>query len=174
MRNINDNSPKKKRKLWKWILGVFIGLYLISLLVPKDIKDKNKPIEIVNKEVENKEEEKKNCTFKKVEIKAYQVGTDKLLNDKTINDCFNSKIVDKTLGLVEITNESKTLKVSYYIEKNPKTLRILDVKIGNDVPSRWRANKGHDLFIMEKEDFLSFIFGDRNNSKIKGSIKFIK
>jgi hypothetical protein len=121
-----------------------------------------------------KVEQEKNCSYSKVEIKAFRVGTDELLDEKFIDGCFEKKIVDESLGLVEITNESKTIKVSYYIESNPNVLRFLNVKLGESEPSRWRANEGHDLFIEEKNGDLNFIFGDRKKSKIKGTIKFMK
>lgn len=63
-------------------------------------------------------------------MKAFQVGTNKLLHEKLIEDCFTKKIVDKSLDLVEITNNSRCISVSYFVDKEPKLLRILDIKIG--------------------------------------------
>ena len=97
-----------------------------------------------------------------------------MINQKLLEGCFEKEIVDKSLGLVEIKNSSGTVKVSYYIEKDPKILRFLDIKIGEGEASKWRANQGHDLFIIEKGETLNFIFGDRKKSKIKGTIKFMK
>jgi len=153
-------------KWWKITATIIIGLIVIANIgdgTKNDVNSSNSTVE-----------QEKNCSYSKVEIKAFRVGTDELLDEKLINGCFEKKIVDESLGLVEITNESKTIKVSYYIESDPKVLRFLDVKIGESEPSRWRANQGHDLFIVEKDGDLNFIFGDRKKSKIKGTIKFMK
>lgn len=114
------------------------------------------------------------CDYNGVDIKAYQVGTDVLLDEKFISGCFVRKVVDESLGLVEISNEIKSITVSYYIESDPKVLRFLDIKTETGEPSRWRANQGHDLFISETDEELNFIFGDRKESKIKGTIRFTK
>lgn len=123
---------------------------------------------------ENFTEQNTNCDFNSVQIQAFETGTNKLLDNKNISECFTKQIVDKQLGLVEVKNSDGSIKVSYYIEKDPRVLKFLDIKVGDAEPSRWRANQGHDLFITENENQLNFIFGDRVKSKIKGTITFEK
>lgn len=166
------NEKKKMGTGKKILIGIGV-LFLLGVIANLGGDDKA---------TENKQQEKsdqptieiENCDYNKVEIKAFEVGTDKLINQKLLEGCFEKEIVDKSLGLVEIKNSSGTVKVSYYIEKDPKILRFLDIKIGEGEASKWRANQGHDLFIIEKGETLNFIFGDRKKSKIKGTIKFMK
>ena len=113
----------------------------------------------------------KNCTYNHVEINAYEVGTDKLLDSKKLDYCFS--VNEKDMGLVEISNPKGNIKVLYYKEQNPNNIKYLDIKLGEGV-SKWRKKNGHDLFIVNKNDDLTFVFGDRKKSKIKGTVKFTR
>lgn len=115
-----------------------------------------------------------NCDYNTVEIRGYKTGSDKALSEVTINECFYKKTIDKTLKMVEIANESRNIVVTYYEENQPGILKFLDIKLDEDTPSKWRASKGHNLYYVEKENSLTFIFGDLKKSKVKGSIKFIE
>lgn len=111
------------------------------------------------------------CEYTQIEMKAYQVGTDKLLDSKSWSGCFKKELVEPTLGLVEITDTKTSIKILYYNETTSGSMNHLDVQIGSNEPSRWRANQGHDIFINETKSDLNFIFGDRKKSKIKGTIR---
>ncbi len=157
-------AQKKKSNLKYFI----IGFLLVGIIGTFFKKEEKKVEKATVTRVDN------TCDYSSVEINAYEVGTDKLISEKTVNGCFSSDIVDSTLNLVEITNKENSIKISYYIENDPNILRFLNIKIGDDPSSEWRANKGHDLFINKKGDDLYFIFGDRKVSKIKGTITFRK
>lgn len=110
------------------------------------------------------------CDFLKADIKMYRVGTDEILGENEVMGCFT--ITEGEMGLIEISSEQSNLKIIYYEETDPKALRFLDIIVGDNA-SRWRANKGHDLFIMDTSEALNLIFGDREES-IKGTVKLIK
>ncbi len=152
-------------KWWKITATVLIALIVIANLGNDNKSSSNNSISTDNSKEEN-------CNYSKLEIKAFQVGTDKLLSEKLLSGCFTKKVVDKSLGLVEVTDNSGTIKISYYIESDPNILRFLDIKLSNAKPSKWRVNKGHDLFMSENESGLNFVFGDRKETKIKGTIRF--
>lgn len=116
---------------------------------------------------------KPTCTYSKVKINLYENDIQKI--EKQIEGCFTVSQADE-LGLVEITDKDKRIKVSYFKESDPTILKMLNVKIGEGTPIEWRTKKGHDLFIVQKKDTLGFIFGDRNSvaGKVKGSILYIK
>lgn len=114
----------------------------------------------------------KSCDYKFLEIKAFEVGTDKLLNEVNIEGCYNREEVEGAFGLIEIQDEEKGIKISYFPEEEKNMLRILDIKLGSSDATKWRRNQGHDIFINEKNGSLHLIFGDRIKSKIKGNIKF--
>ena len=115
----------------------------------------------------------KSSDFKNVKI-TMQVNDEPIV-DKVFEGNFTKSKPDE-LGLVEITDSESRLKVSYYIESDPAILKFLNVKFGQENPTEWRANKGHDLFIVDKPESLGIIFGDRNSvaGKVKGTILFSK
>lgn len=160
----------KSRTINKW-LKVSLSLIIITLGVLLGVNERVVEEKSVNQIAVDYDSD---CSFRLVEIKAFKVGTDELLEERTLDGCFKKKVVDQSLGLVEVSNSDGNIKVSYYIEDDPKVLRFLDVKLGEGESSHWRANKGHDLFIIEKDGNLNFIFGDRKRSKIKGTIRFLK
>lgn len=116
---------------------------------------------------------KPDCTYSKVKINISV--NDAPTDEKIIEGCFMASEPDE-LGLIEITDQDKRFKVSYYKEQDPTVLKMLNVKFGNNDPIEWRTNKGHDLFITQKKDSLGFIFGDLKSTsgKVKGSILYIK
>jgi hypothetical protein len=116
---------------------------------------------------------KSDCNYSKVEITS-QID-DNPLDKKVLEGCFSVSEPDE-MGLIEITDADNRIKVSYFKETDPNSLKMLNLKFGNGNPIEWRTKKGHDLFIIQKKDSLGFIFGDRNNiaGKIKGSLLFIK
>lgn len=113
---------------------------------------------------------KSDCTFSRLEITS-QVN-DGEMNKQILEGCFSKSKVDD-LGLIEITDTEKRVKISYYDES---PLKFLNIKFGENNPTEWRKNKGHDLFLVQKTDSLGIIFGDRNSAagKVKGSILLIK
>lgn len=115
----------------------------------------------------------KTCDYNSVTIKAFEMETDKLLDEKYISNCFNIEKVKGAGGLIEVKDDSSKIKISYYNEKDPNVIKFLNVRFGESDPIEWRANKGHDLFIIKKSNSLGFIFGDKK-SKIKGTIDFKK
>lgn len=116
---------------------------------------------------------KSDRNYSKLEITS-QIN-DNPLDKKVLEGCFSVSEPDE-MGLIEITDTDKRIKVSYFKETDPNTLKMLNLKFGNNDPTEWRTNKGHDLFITQKTDSLGFIFGDRNSvaGKVKGSLLFIK
>jgi hypothetical protein len=153
--------------LAKYFISVFF-LNVLTLLFNSCGNSNNQSL----KDSDTSTKQNINCDFNSVQFEAYEVGTDKLLDKKIVSGCFVKKIIDEQLGLVEVKDTEGKIKVTYYIESDPNLLKFLDVKIGDAEPSRWRANKGHDLFILEENNQLNFIFGDRLETKIKGTIKF--
>lgn len=97
---------------------------------------------------------------------------DEPIVEKVIEGNFTKTKADE-MGLIEITDSEKRVKISYYDET---PLKMLNVKFGDNTPTEWRTNKGHDLFLNQTTDSLGIIFGDRNSvaGKVKGSILFIK
>lgn len=116
---------------------------------------------------------KPDCNYSKLEITTQ--SNDNPLDKKVLEGCFSVSEPDE-MGLIEITDADKRIKVSYYKESDQNTLKMLNLKFGTSDPSEWRTTKGHDLFITPKKDSLGFIFGDRNSKagKVKGSLLFIK
>jgi hypothetical protein len=111
--------------------------------------------------------------FKTVKI-TMQVNDEPVV-EKILEGNFIKSAPDN-LGLVEINDPENRLKVSYYVESDPTLIKFLNVKFGQENPTEWRANKGHDLFIVDKTESLGLIFGDRNSvaGKVKGTILFTK
>lgn len=116
---------------------------------------------------------KPDCNYSKLEITS-QIN-DNPLDKKVLEGCFSVSEPDE-MGLIEITDANNRIKVSYFKETDPNSLKMLNLKFGTSDPSEWRTNKGHDLFIIPKKDSLGFMFGDRNSTagKVKGSLLFIK
>ncbi len=110
------------------------------------------------------------CNFNKLEISAIKVGSNKVLDSKTLNECFQRKIVDKSTGLIQVSNESKSIKLLYYLPKKKGVLETLDVFLNTEEPTRWRENQGHDIFLLEKGGDMVFIFSDKK--KVKASMTF--
>lgn len=152
----------------KYFFYGFGILLVLSFFMPNNKKDKQNESTLSKSTTTTSN----SCDFRKVDISMYEVGTDKLIENKTVNGCFTKKIIDKALGLVEITDG--VIKVTYYIEKTPNNLRFLNLYVAGGEPSRWRANEGHDIFMNDNNGNLHFIFGDRKVSKTKGTIIFSK
>jgi hypothetical protein len=112
------------------------------------------------------------CSYNKLVMNAYQVGNDSLIDSKTIEACWIKHEPDD-LGLIKIDSKESDFRVFYYKENDPGVIKMLDFQEGDSEPSRWRANEGHDLFIVNKLDTLGFVFGDRKKSFVKGTIVFI-
>jgi hypothetical protein len=118
---------------------------------------------------------KSDCQYSKAIVSAYEVGTNKLIDKKEIEDCFTANEVDPGIGLIEVkgSQNPERFKVSYYKENDPSLINMMNIKIGGKV-SEWRRKKKHDLFLVNKPDTLAFIFGDRVDLKVKGTILFIR
>jgi hypothetical protein len=145
------------------VIGIIFTLSFINTLTKEKTTQKD----------DIKVAENNSCNFNNVQIEMFNIGSNTPIKTVNIEACFEEKMVDKTLQLIEITSKESEFKVSYYKESNPKLLRFLDFDFGTGEPSKWRANKGHDLFIFRKnKDELNFIFGDKKNSKLKGTIRF--
>lgn len=144
------------------VIGIISTLSFINTLAKEKTTQKD-DIKVV---------ENNSCNFNNVQIEMFNIGSNTPIKTVNIEACFEKKMVDKTLQLIEITSKESKFKVSYYKESNPKLLRFLDFDFGTGEPSRWRANKGHDLFILRDNGELNFIFGDKKNSKLKGTIRF--
>ncbi len=119
-----------------------------------------------------KEQTNQSCTYSKMLFKHFQIEGNKLINEQVVDGCFTKKLVDEQLGLIEITNKTKTIKVSYYQEEDPTMIRILNFNWADHVTHKWRQKQGHDLYIDQEAGRLNFIFGDRAHTMTKGSITF--
>jgi hypothetical protein len=112
------------------------------------------------------------CEFSKATITASVVGTNKQIYKKEISDCFK-RVDDGSLVEVKGDKTSDKLKVLYYKEADPAVIKMLTISAGGH-GTDWRTSKGHDLFKIDKADTLGFIFGDKVQSKIKGTVMFTK
>lgn len=112
------------------------------------------------------------CRFYQAEVSLWKMSTNELIDSKTFNGCFEKNLIDASLSQFEISSSISPFKVIFYEESDPNILKFLDIHSGDNEPSRWRANEGHELFMLTKNDTLNFIFGDKK-SGVKGSIKFI-
>lgn len=106
------------------------------------------------------------CDFKKATLKLMEWGSEKVISEQTFDGAFIKKEVDN-FGLQEISATNSNFKVLFYDES---PMKFLNVRIGEDDPTEWRKNKGHDIYKVEKDNKLNFIFGDKE--KIKGTIVF--
>ncbi len=148
------------------IASVFGVLMLIGIVSPSEVK--------------HDDVKEKTHDFSILKIEMFETGTNIPLGNKSIKDKFYSTVIKENLGgqettLVQIHNKDKSTVVSYYKEKEPNSIRFLDMKIENRKTVRWRVSEGHDLFIFNNNpNELKFIFGDRKVTKTKGTVKFIK
>lgn len=160
--SVNNKKKIEMKKFMRWFFIVVVGLAIIGAIVGK-------------KETDTKEKSSStvNADFKTVKITS-QVNDEPVVERILEGNFIKSK--PDELGLVEITDSENRLKVSYFIESDPKILRFLNVKFDKNNPVEWRTNKKHDLFIIEKTESLGFIFGDRHSvaGKVKGTIVFTK
>lgn len=150
------------KKFLKVLFYVFLAIVALVVIgnLSKDEKESSK-IEVQT----GTENQNLNCDYSKVTIKVFALGTDKVINEKTLNACFNVKKME--FGMIEISSKETPVKVIYY---NEIPMKFLNVKLTNDDPVQWRKNKGHDIFKIEKNGKLTFIFSDKTT--MKGTIVF--
>lgn len=127
---------------------------------------------------------KSSCEYSHLTLKANVNG--KMVNEQKGNDCYSiTKEGEGSLTNYTVKGKKTADKfsISYYEEGNKinidqgeaEVLRFLDIKMGSS-KNNWRANKGHQIYKIEKNDTLAFYFSDNSNKaqNISGSIVFYK
>lgn len=110
----------------------------------------------------------------------------KMADQKKGNDCYSiTKEGEGVLTSFTVQGEgtSDKFSINYFeegdiveMEKGEgDILRFLNINIGN-YKSEWRADKGHQIFKIEKPDTLIFYFSEASNKKekVSGTIVFSK
>ena len=142
--------------------AVLVGGYAISTFTKKDdLADRPRTERVASPT---------SCMYSSAKLVFQEVGTDKVINEGTINGCYTKKLVDQQLKMYEVANETGTFRLTYYEESTPNVLRFLDMHIAGRSTS-WRANKGHDIFMIEENGKIGFVFGDRKKDMVKGTIQ---
>lgn len=124
------------------------------------------------------------CEFNKLTVTVSIDGEETQKKDG--NDCYF--IVKEGEGLltsytIKGKQTSEVFSVSYFEEPDKvkmengegTILRFLDINL-NGKKSQWRANKGHKLFKIEKQDTLAFMFMEeaKKEKSVSGTIVFSK
>ena len=125
-----------------------------------------------------------NCEFSNLTITTAVDG--KQTNQKTVKDCYSvTKEGEGELAIYTIEGKetSEVFSMSYYDEKSKvdlkdsqgTSLKFLNVFIGGK-KTEWRKNKGHNIYKIEKQDNLSFIFGEnvKKENSVSVSVTFSK
>jgi hypothetical protein len=154
------------KKIFKILLlfilaSTAIGVF-VTVFSPKTEQAKEQTAAEIQAEKENVSAK---CDYSKVTVTAFKYGTQDIIDEKVINACFVKKNLE--MGLIEISAEGSPVKVLYYNE-NP--MKFLNVKLGESDPIQWRKNKGHDIFMLDKNNKLTFLFSDKK--LVKGTVVF--
>ncbi len=130
-------------------------------------------------------ETKSDCEFSHLTITTAIDG--KQIDQKTGNDCYSiikeegeGELATFTVGGKQTSDK---FSMTYYDENSKvdlgtgqgTALKFLNVNIGGK-KTEWRANKGHNIYKIEKQDTLGFIFGDnaKKSNSVSVSVLFTK
>lgn len=149
-----SEKKKKSNKLKNIIIVLAIFAFLIYLLslIPT-------PPESASNSQEH------TCNYKYLFVKTYKYGTDKVISSSTVQGCFSREIIDENTGLLKVSEPLDSIKLVYYLPSPSGVIDYLDVFYRSDEPTRFRRKKGDDIFVLEKNGNLTFIFSDKKKTK---------